>query len=226
MSVNTANRSGVIRLDILTPVSIYNNCEVAFSPSYSSGQTYTIQHTGPAVQRILALPADPMHGPVSSLEVTFSGPINLASFTYQDIALSRDGNAVALNATIDTSAVSGSTYRINNLAVFTGEAGTYSLTVNGNGITDQFGNAATGTATVKWYNLLPGNQALYVSFAYAGTNSNGSLENPFTTVTAGYAAAQASNTMTVFNGNYPETILMNKRLILLGTNGPVKIGTH
>lgn len=65
---------------------------------------------------------------------------------------------------------------------------------------------------------------VYVDRAYAGTSSDGSLQAPYKTVTAGYQAAETNALITVFGGNYPETILMNKPLLLQATNGVVNIG--
>ena len=65
---------------------------------------------------------------------------------------------------------------------------------------------------------------VYVNCAYAGTNSDGSLQAPYKTATAGYQAAQANDVITIFGGSYNEAILMNKPLLLQATNGVVNIG--
>jgi hypothetical protein len=63
-----------------------------------------------------------------------------------------------------------------------------------------------------------------VNRAYAGSSPNGSIQSPFKTVTDGYQAALTSNTITIFNGNYNEAILMTKPLLLQATNGVVSLG--
>lgn len=225
VTANTGTGSGVLRLDVVyPPAAIQNTCEVYVTQSYTEGQTYTLARTGPAVLNIVPVSPDPMHGAVSSVDVAFSGPINLASFTYQDITLTRDGKPVPLDSSVNTSSASGNTYHINNLATFTTLAGNYVITVNGTNITDSLGNPGTGSASDTWNNILPGSQTVYINKAYSGSDPNGSASTPFKTVTDGYNAAQAGNAMTVFSGNYNEAILMNKQLLLQATNGTVNIG--
>jgi hypothetical protein len=47
---------------------------------------------------------------------------------------------------------------------------------------------------------------------------------PFRNVTDGYNAAGSNAVITIFSTNYPEAILMDKPLLLQGTNGTVNIG--
>jgi hypothetical protein len=65
---------------------------------------------------------------------------------------------------------------------------------------------------------------VYVKGSYLGTNSDGSLQAPFKTVTAGYQAVLSGGVITTFGGNYHEAIIMNKQLLLTATNGVVNIG--
>jgi hypothetical protein len=44
-------------------------------------------------------------------------------------------------------------------------------------------------------------------------------------VTDGYQAAQNSDTIRIFSGNYAEPITMNKTLLVQATNGVVNLGT-
>ena len=48
------------------------------------------------------------------------------------------------------SLVSGSTYEIGDLSGLTAAEGTYSLTVNGSGIQDPYGNPGSGTISTSW----------------------------------------------------------------------------
>jgi len=68
---------------------------------------------------------------------------------------------------------------------------------------------------------------VYVNRSYAGSASDGSLQMPFKTVADGYGAVATNGNITVFSGNYNESILnMNKTLVLQATNGVVNIGTQ
>ena len=64
---------------------------------------------------------------------------------------------------------------------------------------------------------------VYVNHSYAGTSSDGSLQTPFKTVTAGYQSVQTNGLITVFSGNYNESVHMDKPLVLSATNGTVNI---
>jgi subtilase family serine protease len=85
----------------------------------------------------------------------------------------------------------------------------------------------TGWGTPKGANLINALAGVvYVDHAYAGpAPSDGSLAAPFRTVTEGYQVAHFGNIICVFGGNYPETLVMDKRLYLRGTNGLVTIGS-
>jgi len=91
-----------------------------------------------------------------------------------------------------------------------------------------FKNFGASAATMSFTIGIPGstNQAVYVNQSYHGGNPDGSLAAPFPTVTQGYQAAHAGNTIYIFSGSYPESILnMNKPLQLRTVNGTARIGT-
>ena len=98
-------------------------------------------------------------------------------------------------------------------AVDSSSAGSYSVTV-----TNAFGSATSSAATLSVVYF-----AVYVNRAYTGTPSDGSLQRPYKTVTTGYQAAQPNNIITIFSGNYNESVRMDKRLVLSATNGTVNI---
>ena len=168
---------------------------------------------------------DPRSNAISTVDVVLSKQIYLYSFTYLDVALTRNGSPVALDSNVTISLGSGSTYHLSGLSGFTGAPGNYVLTVYGSGIQDSYGVPGTGSASDTWVMCLPESGVIYVDQSVQGTTKNGSVCMPFSTVTAGYQTAQNGNTIRIFSGNYPEAILnMNKTLLLQATNGVVNIG--
>ncbi len=93
---------------------------------------------------------NPTNTPVGSLDVTFSAPINLATFTTDNLTLTDNGGSNLITNVVTISLVSGSTYQISGLGGLTSAEGTYVLTVNAAGISDESGNAASGTLATTW----------------------------------------------------------------------------
>ena len=111
--------------------------------------TWAMDLTSPVVTDVVDVSPDPRNTPVGSVDVTFSEPVDLNTFTAADLTLTRDGNSVSLSGlTFDS--LGGSTYRISGLSTATGTEGGYVLTVNGSGINDLAGNAGTGSASDEW----------------------------------------------------------------------------
>jgi len=106
--------------------------------------------TPPIVTDIIDLLIDPRNQPVSNLNVTFSEKIDLSTFNWQDITLTRNGGTNLINNTVTISATNDTTYRINGLSGLTTTDGNYTLIVNGSGIQDLSGNAGTGTQSETW----------------------------------------------------------------------------
>ncbi|MFM6834040.1 MAG: S8 family serine peptidase, partial [Dolichospermum sp.] len=106
--------------------------------------------TPPVVTDIVNLLINPRNQPVPSLTVTFSEKIDLSTFNWQDITLTRNGGTNLINNTVIISAINDTTYRINGLSGLTATDGTYTLTVNDSGIQDLSGNAGTGTQSETW----------------------------------------------------------------------------
>ena len=92
-------------------------------------------------------------GPISSVNVTFSEPVDLTTFGASALSLTLNGgpDLIASGAGINVALISGSTYSISGLQACTGTAGNYTLTVNGNGIYDGWGNnAGNVSAATSW----------------------------------------------------------------------------
>ncbi|MCZ8222733.1 MAG: hypothetical protein O9324_01905, partial [Microcystis sp. LE19-84.1B] len=106
--------------------------------------------TPPVVTDIVNLLINPRNQPVPSLTVTFSEKIDLSTFNWQDITLTRNNGTNLINNTVTITAINDTTYRINGLSGLTATDGTYNLTVNGSGIQDLSGNSGNGTQSESW----------------------------------------------------------------------------
>jgi len=88
--------------------------------------------------------------PVSGFDIQFNREIDLDSFTWQDLTLTRGQSGNLLNKNVTIEHVEGTLYRINGLAEFTRADGEYVLTVHTSGIHDVFGTPGTGVAFARW----------------------------------------------------------------------------
>ena len=120
------------------------------SETWIKTATGNADNTPPTVTDIRDLQIDPRNIPVSSLDVTLSEAIDLSSFTWEDITLTRNSGSNLINNTVTITPVNDTTYRINGLNNLTQTEGTYTLTVNGNEIKDLSGNLGIGSAAEIW----------------------------------------------------------------------------
>jgi ELWxxDGT repeat protein len=114
------------------------------------GFNWKLDGANPVVSDIIDLQVDPRNAPVSSLDVKLSESIDLTTFTYEDITLTLNGGANLITSGVTVAAVDDTTYRINGLNGLTTADGNYTLTVNGSGIADNFGNAGIGSKSETW----------------------------------------------------------------------------
>ena len=106
--------------------------------------------TPPQLLSIQQVATNPRNIVVTSLDVTFSEPINLSTFTTADLSLTRNGGPNLIDSRVTISPVSGSTYEIAGFNWVVGQQGTYTLTVSGAGVQDLAGNVGSGTASASW----------------------------------------------------------------------------
>ena len=99
---------------------------------------------------IAAVSPNPRNSAVSSIDVTFSEPVNLTTFTDSALTLTDNGGANLITSAVTVALVSGSTYQINGLSGLTASNGNYTLTVNATGIQDTNGNAGTNSLSTSW----------------------------------------------------------------------------
>ncbi len=87
---------------------------------------------------------------MSSVDVTFTEPIDLATFTSADLTLTDNGRPNVITSAVKINLVSGSTYQIDGLAGLTGSEGTYTLSVNASAVQGTAGGAGTGSLSTSW----------------------------------------------------------------------------
>src|SRR5208337_2112661 len=92
---------------------------------------------------------NPRNTPVSTIDVTFSEPINLNTLT-AGLTLSDNGGSNLINGAVTVSLVSGSTYQISGLSGLTSAEGNYVLIVSAAVIQNQNGNLGSGTLSTSW----------------------------------------------------------------------------
>lgn len=106
--------------------------------------------SGPTISAISPI-SSPRTDPVSSINVTFSEPIDPVTFTTADLRLTRDGTTVDLDPGIVTFTSSDNTlFTIGGLAASTTELGSYTFSVDATGVTNPQGTAGTGSASVSF----------------------------------------------------------------------------
>ncbi len=116
----------------------------------SRSTTWSMVTTGPRIASLEQPATNPRNIVVASLDVTFEAPINPGSFTWQDIALTRNGGPNLLTSAVTVQQVSPTVYRIANFNWVIGQEGEYRFTVTATGILDAAGNGGTGSASVSW----------------------------------------------------------------------------
>ena len=120
-----------------------------FSTSASPVQSLDVS-SPLSVTSISGASPNPRNTPVSSIDVTFSEPINPGNFTDSALTLTDNGGPNLITGAVTIASVSGSTYQINGLAGLTDSQGLYALTVNAAAINDQNGNPGTGSTSTSW----------------------------------------------------------------------------
>ena len=119
-------------------------------PTPAAAQT-TVQILSPlSIISIAAVSPNSRATAVSSINITFSEPINTGSLSPGALTLTDDGGANLINSGVSLTLVSGDTYAIGGLGGLTTAQGKYTLTVNAADIQDQGGAAGTSTSSISW----------------------------------------------------------------------------
>ena len=111
----------------------------------------TVQIISPlTITSIAAVSPNPRNTTVSNIDVTFSEPIKLSTFTDSSVTLTDNGGGNLITSAVTFASVGGSTYQINGLGSLTASNGNYTLSVNAAAIDDQNGNPGSGTLSTSW----------------------------------------------------------------------------
>lgn len=137
------------------------------NPLVAAGQALLLDRTRPSGDVIDVSP-DPQETTVPSVDVTFTEPIDPATFDYRDVTLKRNGGPNLITSAVTIAFVSGTTYRINGLAALTGYDGNYELSVNLTGVRDALGHPGTGEISDAWTSDMPPPDIHLVSVAANG----------------------------------------------------------
>lgn len=116
---------------------------------------------GAAVVDLVDISPDPRNTPVASAEVTFTGPIDISTFTIADLSLNRNGVVVPLNGDVTISRIGQTNgYLIDGLPTFTANKGDHILSVSAQGIKAADGSDVLGSVSDSW--TMRGSQLLSI----------------------------------------------------------------
>lgn len=106
---------------------------------------------GTVITDLVDIDPNPRNTPIASAEVNFSSPIDLSTFTFADLSLTRNDVAVPLSDLVTIAQVDQTgTYRIQGLESFNLGKGNYELTVSGAGIRSADGGVVFGPVSTAW----------------------------------------------------------------------------
>ncbi len=103
-----------------------------------------------SVASIAAVSPNPRNTAVSTIDVTFSEPVNLTTFTSAALSLTDNSGANLITSAASISLVSGSTYEIGGLSGLTAAEGEYKFTVDSSSIQDSTGNSGSNSLSTSW----------------------------------------------------------------------------
>ena len=126
----------------------------ATSGQGSQSSAWKMITTQPRITAVQQVATNPRNIVVQTLNVTFSHAINPATFTYSDLALTRNGGANLINSGVTITALNATNYQLGEISWLQGLAGNYSLTINAAAINDLAGNSGSGSTNVAWQMIL------------------------------------------------------------------------
>ncbi|RPI85297.1 MAG: hypothetical protein EHM42_06820, partial [Planctomycetaceae bacterium] len=152
-------------------------------PLIASGSAIRLDRTRPdAVWGVIE--PNPQTVALDTATVTFTKPIDSATFGLNDLVLTRNGIPVPITGAITVDPVSGDTWQIQGLAPLTNQDGFYMLGVSMSGVQDTLGHPGLGLVSTTWTaDVLPTNlrmvsatsdglTALTVSYEIENSNSD------------------------------------------------------
>jgi hypothetical protein len=116
--------------------------------------SWTMITTGPRITALEPINTNPRNIVVPSLNITFSEPIDPATFDYHAITLTRNGGPNLATSDVSVTQLSPTTFHVGNISWVQGYAGTYLFMVSAAGVADLAGNAGTGSTNESWQIIL------------------------------------------------------------------------
>lgn len=139
--------------------------------------------TQPTVLEVLNLPEANNTQPLNSLDVVFSEQLDLSTFDFSDLRLTRDGGDNLITNAVTIEPLADTTYRINGLSELTTTPGTYSLTIDSTTLTDNAGNAGFESEQVFFSVVGPATPGITLSQSNGTTAvTEGGLTDTYTLV--------------------------------------------
>ena len=118
---------------------------------FGSASTSWTMDTAPVTVSLQPVTQSPRSIIVPSLDVTFSVPINPATFTTANITFAKSGGPNLVNSNTTITELSPTTFQVAGFNNFIYPVdGTYTFTVSAVGVEDLAGNSGTGTASDTW----------------------------------------------------------------------------
>ncbi|HMJ88165.1 MAG TPA: putative Ig domain-containing protein, partial [Candidatus Acidoferrum sp.] len=115
----------------------------------SASQSWDKGTIAPVIVSLENVSPDPRNTPVSTLDVTFSQPVDPATFDATDLTLTRNGGA-NLSGTLTVTPLSTTTFRISGLLDATAGSGAYAFTIFGAGVQSIGGSPGAGVRSEEW----------------------------------------------------------------------------
>lgn len=128
---------------------VQDSAGVAGTGSQSVSFTVESANAPPRIARVSPI-TTPRIEPIEALGVTFTKPIDPATFTTVDVTLTREGVTVPLGSDVTITTTDGTTFSIGNLTAYTTPPGAYAFTINAAGVMDLTGNPGTGSETITF----------------------------------------------------------------------------
>lgn len=130
--------------------------------------------------------------PLDAIDVTFTRPIDPATFTAADVALSANGGASVAVTGITITPIGETAFRISGLAGLNAAEGTYLLTVQAGTVADIAGRAGQGAASAVW--AVSTTRLAVVS---AGAFGGATIRGPVATIDVVFSRAVDAGTFTL-----------------------------
>jgi hypothetical protein len=226
----TADASGKYDVTVTLANGAHTIFAVASSPTNTAADSGTV-----TINVDTLIPTNASQSVISPVErtnalltvnVRFSAKLDLSSFDFNDLVLTRNGggNIATSGITIALTNPSNNTYTITMPAALVNTVGSYSLTVNGAGILNQAFNAVSNNRTTTWTLIAATPSAPSLDVASEGKAGSGYTQ--FTTPTV-KGTGSVGSTVEVYEG---ATLLGSGTVAANGqysiTLSTLSVGTH